>query len=98
MTERHAQSSVLGGNAELRAIGSHFLTPSSLGKVEPKSLREYADIISHLHKQFDVWFKDFKALEPHLNYSSHHLPGELTCCRGNAMELWPLQMIHLKQK
>ncbi|KAG6924773.1 GTF2I repeat domain containing 2B [Chelydra serpentina] len=42
-----------------------FSTLSSLGKVEPKSLTEYADIISHLHKQFDVRFKDFKALEPH---------------------------------
>uniref|UniRef100_A0A8C3ISY3 Uncharacterized protein n=1 Tax=Chrysemys picta bellii TaxID=8478 RepID=A0A8C3ISY3_CHRPI len=43
----------------------HFLTLNSLGKVEPKSLKEYADIISNLHKQFDVRFKDFKALEPH---------------------------------
>ncbi|KAG6924593.1 GTF2I repeat domain containing 2 [Chelydra serpentina] len=48
----------------------HFSTLSSLGKVEPKSLKEYADIISNLQKQFDVRFKDFKALEPHFQLFS----------------------------
>ncbi|XP_043409097.1 general transcription factor II-I repeat domain-containing protein 2B-like [Chelonia mydas] len=48
----------------------HFSTLNSLGKVEPKSLKEYADIISNLHKQFDVWLKNFKALEPHFKLFS----------------------------
>ncbi|KAG6926162.1 GTF2I repeat domain containing 2 [Chelydra serpentina] len=47
----------------------HFSTLSSLGKVEHKSWKEYADIISNLHKQF-VQFKDFKALEPHFQLFS----------------------------
>ncbi|CAM4562464.1 unnamed protein product [Caretta caretta] len=54
----------------------HFLTLNSLGKIEPKSLKEYADIISNLHKQF-VWFKDFKALEPHFQLFFY------TICCGN---------------
>ncbi|KAG6920660.1 GTF2I repeat domain containing 2 [Chelydra serpentina] len=56
----------------------HFSTLSSLGKVGPKSLKEYADIISNLQKQFDVRFKDFKALEPHFQLFSTPLLLKLT--------------------
>uniref|UniRef100_A0A452IFC9 HAT C-terminal dimerisation domain-containing protein n=1 Tax=Gopherus agassizii TaxID=38772 RepID=A0A452IFC9_9SAUR len=47
----------------------HFST-KFLRKVEPKSLKEYAEMISNLHKLFDLRFKDFKALEPHLQLFS----------------------------
>ncbi|KAH1181949.1 hypothetical protein KIL84_009703 [Mauremys mutica] len=55
----------------------HCSTLNSLGKVEPECLKEYADIISNLHKQFDVLFKDFKAFEPHFQLFFH------TICCGN---------------
>uniref|UniRef100_A0A8C0QS43 SPIN-DOC-like zinc-finger domain-containing protein n=1 Tax=Chelonoidis abingdonii TaxID=106734 RepID=A0A8C0QS43_CHEAB len=48
----------------------HCSTVNSLGIAEPKSLKEYADIISNIDKQFDVRFKDFKALAPHFQLLS----------------------------
>ena len=43
---------------------AHFSTLNSLEKVEITFLKEYANIISDLHKQFENRFKDFEALEP----------------------------------
>ena len=43
---------------------AHFSTLNSLGKVEPKCLKEYTDLLSILLQQFDVRFEDFKVLEP----------------------------------
>ena len=43
---------------------AHFSTLNSLGKVEPKCLKEYSDLMSELLQQFDVRFADFKLLEP----------------------------------
>ena len=42
----------------------HFSTLKSLGKVEPKCLKEYADLLSTLIQQFDIRFAEFKALQP----------------------------------
>ena len=39
---------------------THFSTLNSLGKDEPKSLKEYTDLLSILLQQFDVRFEDFK--------------------------------------
>ena len=43
---------------------AHFSTLNSLGKVEPKCLKECTDLLSILLQQFDVRFEDFKVLEP----------------------------------
>uniref|UniRef100_A0A452IGD8 HAT C-terminal dimerisation domain-containing protein n=1 Tax=Gopherus agassizii TaxID=38772 RepID=A0A452IGD8_9SAUR len=77
----------------------HFSTLNSLGKVEPKSLKEYAEIISILHKQF-VRFKDFKALEPHFQLFSTPFAVEIDCVAEEMqMELVELQCgTILKQK
>ena len=42
----------------------HFSTLKSFGKVEPKCLKEYADLLSTLIQQFDIRFAEFKALQP----------------------------------
>ena len=42
----------------------HFSTLKSLGKVEPKCLKEYADLLSTLIQQFDIRFAEFKVLQP----------------------------------
>ena len=42
----------------------HFSTLKSLGKVEPKCLKEYADLLSTLIQQFDIRFAKFKVLQP----------------------------------
>ena len=42
----------------------HFSTLQSLGKVEPKCLKEYADLLSTLIQEFDIRFTEFKALQP----------------------------------
>ena len=42
----------------------HFSTLKSLGKVEPKCLKENADLLSTLIQQFDIRFAEFKALQP----------------------------------
>ncbi|KAG6926997.1 GTF2I repeat domain containing 2B [Chelydra serpentina] len=78
----------------------HFLTLDSLRKVEPKSLKEYADIISNLHKQFDVRFKGFKALEPHFQIFSIPFAVEIhNVAEEMQMELAELQCdTILKQK
>ncbi|CAM4567714.1 unnamed protein product [Caretta caretta] len=70
----------------------HFSTLNSLGKVEPKSLKEYADIISNLHKQFDVWFKDFNALEPHFQLFSTPFAVEI----DNVAEEMQMDLVELQ--
>ena len=42
----------------------YFLTLKSLGKVERKFLKEYADLLSTLIQQFDIRFAEFKVLQP----------------------------------
>ena len=44
----------------------YFLTLKSTGKVESKSLKEYAYLLSNLHYQFEVRFSDFEKPQPHL--------------------------------
>lgn len=70
----------------------HFSTLNSLGKVEPKSLKEYAEIISNLHKQFDVRFKDFKALEPHFQLFSTPFAVEI----DNVAEEMQMELVELQ--
>ena len=42
----------------------HFSTLKSLGKVEPKCLKEYADLLSTLIQEFNIRFAEFEALQP----------------------------------
>ncbi|CAM5133327.1 unnamed protein product [Natator depressus] len=69
----------------------HFSTLNSLGKVEPRSLKEYADI-SNLHKQFDVRFKDFKVLEPHFQLFSTPFAVEI----DNVAEEMQMELVELQ--
>ena len=41
----------------------HFSTLKSLGKVEPKCLKEYADLWSTLIQQFDIGYAEFEVLQ-----------------------------------
>ena len=41
----------------------HFSTPNSLGKVEPKCLKEYADLLSTITQQFDIRFAEYEVLQ-----------------------------------
>uniref|UniRef100_A0A452J7Y7 HAT C-terminal dimerisation domain-containing protein n=1 Tax=Gopherus agassizii TaxID=38772 RepID=A0A452J7Y7_9SAUR len=76
----------------------HFSTLNSLGKVESKSLKEHAEIISNLHKQFDVQFKDFKALEPHFQLFSTPFAVEIDyVAEEMQMELVELQYIGIPE-
>ncbi|CAM5161300.1 unnamed protein product [Natator depressus] len=69
----------------------HFSTLNSLGKVESKSLKEYADIISNLHKQF-VWLKNFNALEPHFKLFSTPFAMEI----DNVAEEMQMEFVELQ--
>ena len=42
----------------------YLSTLKSLGKVESKCLKEYADLLSTLIQQFDMRFAEFEALQP----------------------------------
>ena len=42
----------------------HFSTLKSLGKVEPRCLKEYADLLSTLIQQFNIRFAEFEVLQP----------------------------------
>ena len=42
----------------------HFSTLKLLGKVEPRCLKEYADLLSTLIQLFDIRFAEFKVLQP----------------------------------
>ena len=42
----------------------HFLTLKSTGKVESKCLKEYVDLLSNLHHQFEVRISDLERLQP----------------------------------
>ena len=42
----------------------HFLTLKSTRKVESKCSKEYVDLLSNLHHQFEVRFSDFERLQP----------------------------------
>uniref|UniRef100_A0A8C3IDC5 Uncharacterized protein n=1 Tax=Chrysemys picta bellii TaxID=8478 RepID=A0A8C3IDC5_CHRPI len=70
----------------------HFSTLNSLRKVEPKSLKEYAEIISNLHKQFDVRFKDLKAFEPHFQLFSTPFAVEI----DNVAEEMQMELVELQ--
>ena len=48
----------------------HFSTLKSLGKVEPKCWKEYADFLSTLIQQFDIRFSEFEVLQPQLQLFS----------------------------
>ena len=41
----------------------HFSTLKSLGKIELKCLKEYADLLSTLIQQFDIRFAEFEVLQ-----------------------------------
>ena len=73
---------------------------NSLEKVEITFLKEYANIISDLHKQFENRFKDFEALEPQFHLFS--IPFAVDTDKVSEdmkMELVELQSdIVLKQK
>lgn len=63
----------------------HFSNLNSLNKVEQKSLKEYADVISNLQVQFNRRFQDFRVLKPHFQLFPPHLLWKLitlqTTCR-----------------
>ncbi|CAM2111611.1 unnamed protein product [Caretta caretta] len=67
----------------------HFSTLNSLGKVEPRSLKEYADI-SNLHKQFDMRLKDFKV--PHFQLFSTPFAVEI----DNVAEEMQMELVELQ--
>ncbi|XP_067949860.1 general transcription factor II-I repeat domain-containing protein 2-like [Watersipora subatra] len=79
---------------------AHFSTLNSLGNVETKCLKEYADLMSELLQQFDVRFADFKLLEPQFQLFSTPFAVEIDAIAEELqMELVELQCdTILKQK
>uniref|UniRef100_A0A8C0GJ75 Uncharacterized protein n=1 Tax=Chelonoidis abingdonii TaxID=106734 RepID=A0A8C0GJ75_CHEAB len=76
------------------------LSPPDPG-MEPKIPEsQHSSIISNLHEQFDVWFKDFKALKPHFQLFSTPFAVEIDyVAEEMQMELVELQCdTMLKQK
>ena len=61
----------------------HFSTLKSLGKVEPKCLKEYADLLSTLIQEFDIRFAEFKALQPQFQLFSTPFAVKLTMLQRN---------------
>ena len=59
----------MGESTECGKFGP-FLESQLFTKVEPISLKEYADIISNLQMQFNGRFQDFRVLEPHFQQYS----------------------------
>ena len=46
----------------------HFSTLKSLGKVELKCLKEYADLLSTLIQRFNIRFAEFEVLQPQYQF------------------------------
>ena len=78
----------------------HFSTLKSLGKVEPKCLKEYADLLSTLMQQFDIRFAEFEVLQPKFRLFSTPFAVEIDdVAEELQMELAELQSdTILKQK
>lgn len=71
---------------------AHFSTLNSLGKVEPKCLKEYTDLLSILLQQFDVRFEDFKVLEPQFQFFSTPFAVEI----DNVAEELQMELVELQ--
>ena len=70
----------------------HFSTLNSLGKVEPKYLKEYTDVLFNLLHQFDLRFKDFRVLEPQFQLFSTPFAVEI----DNVAEELQMELVELQ--
>lgn len=92
MLDHSQENSVYGRNSKTAGNSVHFLTLNSLSEIAANSLKEYANILSDLHDQFEARFQDFTAPDPRFELSSTPFAMDIESATSDMqMELVDLQ-------